>query len=631
MTLLFPKADRYYFRNSGNDNLMNKFVLKLNSEEIEGNTQNLIVETTNTRIENARKREKKVLKQDYPSIGLMPYESLASEISVTVGVDIENKHEVTLRFNSGDYIHAFILGQSGSGKSVLLNNIITTAILKYSPQDLMLYLLDFKGVEFNIYKGIKHAKAVLVDNSDPQLTLEVLRELKDENRRREKLFRDNNVKNIDGYNCKFPDNHLPQILFVADECQVLFQIPENATRRIIQNEISSILSTIASQGRSQGIHMLLATQQLDGTDISGAVLKNITECFLLMSAPSDSNLLVPESSEITSKQPTGIACYFHKKQLQNRVQTYYANDEELYSAIRRSQEKASSFTSNGSSYFSGSDTISITKEHFEDYVNLDYPVALVGKSIKICGDTTAITLRNDYYDNILIWGNNKPHTVSVLINALASLLYSHKKVETPCEFFVIDCYQEEGFQYKKLLRQWDNKGLCHMVERTKSGQTLSTIVEDISNGCARPVVLVVIGCERFVELKRNLPLEKDECGVIKPLITDYQRPTSFQSALTYILEEGSIQGVHVLLQVDKPGNILFEGDYGINATDKFRHKIILKSENKYLQPVRFSQDIDVESLSDDEERLRAYYYPENGYPQLFTPFILEESIEKLIG
>lgn len=412
---------------------------------------------------------------------------------------------------------------------------------------------------------------------------------------------------------------------------MLFQIPENATRRIIQNEISSILSTIASQGRSQGIHMLLATQQLDGTDISGAVLKNITECFLLMSAPSDSNLLVPESSEITSKQPTGIACYFHKKQLQNRVQTYYANDEELYSAIRRSQEKASSFTSNGSSYFSGSDTISITKEHFEDYVNLDYPVALVGKSIKICGDTTAITLRNDYYDNILIWGNNKPHTVSVLINALASLLYSHKKVETPCEFFVIDCYQEEGFQYKKLLRQWDNKGLCHMVERTKSGQTLSTIVEDISNGCARPVVLVVIGCERFVELKRNLPLEKDECGVIKPLITDYQRPTSFQSALTYILEEGSIQGVHVLLQVDKPGNILFEGDYGINATDKFRHKIILKSENKYLQPVRFSQDIDVESLSDDEERLRAYYYPENGYPQLFTPFILEESIEKLIG
>ena len=64
-----------------------------------------------------------------------------------------------MRFNSGDYIHAFILGQSGSGKSVLLNNIITSAINKYAPEDLMLYLMDFKGVEFNRYRGIRHAKA----------------------------------------------------------------------------------------------------------------------------------------------------------------------------------------------------------------------------------------------------------------------------------------------------------------------------------------------------------------------------------------------------------------------------------------------------------------------------------------
>ena len=277
------------------------------------------------------------MNQDFAHIESIPYESVMSEISVTVGLDIEDKHEVTLRFNSGDYIHAFILGQSGSGKSVLLNNIITTAILKYSPDDLMLYLMDFKGVEFNRYRGVKHTKAVLVDNSDPQMTLEVLRELKEENTQRIKLWRKENVNNIDGYNRKHPDARLPQVLFVADECQIMFQPAKNGTQRIIQGEIADILNIIATQGRSQGIHMLLATQQLDETDISGQVLKNLTECFLLMSAPSDSDRLVPDSSDITSKQPTGLACYYHKKQLQSRVQSFFAKDEELDTAILFSQ------------------------------------------------------------------------------------------------------------------------------------------------------------------------------------------------------------------------------------------------------------------------------------------------------
>ena len=60
-----------------------------------------------------------------------PYTDTVSEICVTIGRDLDNEQPVTVRFNSKDYIHAFILGQSGSGKSVLLNNIITSAILKY--------------------------------------------------------------------------------------------------------------------------------------------------------------------------------------------------------------------------------------------------------------------------------------------------------------------------------------------------------------------------------------------------------------------------------------------------------------------------------------------------------------------
>ena len=95
---------------------------------------------------------------------------------------------------------------------------------------------------------------------------------------------------------------------------------------------------------------------------------------------------------------------------------------------------------------------------------------------------------------------------------------------------------------------------------------------------------------------------------------------TYPKALSYILDEGPLQGVHTLLMVDKPANILFEGDYDVNDTDKFRHKIILRSENKFLQPMRFSQEIDVEILSDEMEHLRAYYYPEGDAPVLFTPY-----------
>lgn len=650
MLLLFPKNDRFYFKNSENDALINKFVLKLDSDIIGNISQEEWAKSLNTRIEDTIKQnERVVLKQDFAKAEAMSYEPVMSEISVTVGLDIEDKHEVTLRFNSRDYIHAFILGQSGSGKSVLLNNIITTAILKYSPDDLMLYLLDFKGVEFNRYRGVKHTKAVLVDNSDSQMTLEVLRELKEENARRIKLWRNEGVNNIDGYNRKYPDARLPQVLFVADECQVMFQPAKNGSQRIIQNEISEILNTIATQGRSQGIHMLLATQQLDETDISGQVLKNLTECFLLMSAPSDSNRLVPDSSVITSKQPTGLACYYHKKELQSRVQTFFAKDEELESAIIQSQKKAANYEGNGSFYFSGSSVFSLGKENLKEYENISIPVALIGKNIGLSGETTEILLRNDYFENILFFGVNKQgQTTTVLLSALVSLMYSYQKMGEPCDFLVIDCLQDMKSPYKKQLETWCNKGLCHIIERSKSGRIFADIAKDISNDCARPVVLAIIGSERFIEMKRNLPLEKgsnektiiseetsnDNTDLIEPMtfdldlpdlesgnnISNTKMPKTFQKALNYILEEGPMQGVHVLLQVDKPGNILFEGDYGLNATDKFRHKVILKSENKFLQPMRFSQDIDVESLSDEEEHLRAYYYPEGDNPQLFTPF-----------
>lgn len=683
MELLFPQNNTYHFCNSGHDDILNRFTLTLDDAAIDPAEANNWATYINNLVDVAKKNARpSALKQDFAQLESAPYEPVMSEISVTVGLDVNDKHPVTFRFNSGDYIHAFILGQSGSGKSVLLNDIISAAILKYSPQDLMLYLMDFKGVEFNRYRGLKHTKAVLVDNGDPQMTLEVLRELRDENKRRVKLWQKENVNKIDAYNKKYPDNRLPQILFVADECQVLFkENTKGGNERLIQQEISEIVNIIATQGRSQGIHMLLATQQLDETDISGQILKNLTECFLMMSAPSDSDRLVPDSSNMTSRQMTGLACYYHKREFQSQVQTFFAKDEELEAAIEAAQNKAKDFPGNGEHYFCGSSLYYLDQnKDLIEQNTLDCPIALIGQNIGINAGATTVLLRKDFLENILIFGVNKEEQAAgVAMNTMASLMLSYKQQGVSCDFLVIDCLVQQNARYKKVLEAWKSLGLCKLIPRTESGGVLHDLVNDIKNNTARPTILVIIGQERFIEMKRNLSLqglssdasdtndwtdsnfdfesigeleglEIDESAAI-PELTDEQQqqlqqmmrqgdsfieprqqeiqPTeessfadrmTYLKALTYILDEGPLQDVHTLLLVDKPANICFEGDYDANNTDKFRHKIILRSENKFLMPMRFSQDIDVETLGDEEERMRAYYYPDGDDPMLFTPY-----------
>lgn len=574
------------------------------------------------------------------------------EISVTIGSNINNREEITLRFNSKDYIHAFILGQSGSGKSVLLNRIITSAINKYSPKDLMLYLLDFKGTEFNRYKGIKHTKAVLVDNSDPQMTLEILRELKEENRRRVKLWQSDGVNNIDSYNRKHPDARVPHILFVADECQVMFsKIDNRHSSYIIQEEVQSILNTIAAQGRSQGIHLLLATQTLADTDISDKIKANLTECFLLDCTASDSNILVPNSSDLTGKQPPLQFCYYHKKELVSQVKTTYADENELESAINASQIKSSNFTTNGGTYFCGSEMFWLDEEEKTAIIQAStkFPIAAIGHNIGLKGDITAIKFHSDFSDNILFFGINKDEqTVGVMINALMSLIISYQQLGETCDFVIIDCLNNEEARYRSLLEAMESEGICRIVERTQSGTLFMQLVNDICNHCTRPTVLGIIGSNQFVEMKRNTPLPSSQIqeseSDIEVLGLDYNampdlfpnnsldssRIKTYPEALMFILDEGPLQDIHVLLQVDKPENILFNGEWCPEVTDKFRHKVILRSENKYLAPMRFSVDIDVETLNEEEEHLRAYYYPENGEPQLFTPYVMPKS-KKIIN
>ena len=143
------------------------------------------------------------------------FDPIDKAIVVPVGSS-DNGELVDFTLDTVSHIHCFIIGQSGTGKSVFLHDVIIGAMSKYSPEELELYLMDFKigGVEFNRYRNEKHVKALLVDNSDIQITLEILRDISNKMRERGKLLRASGVSNIVEYNQVNPDKKMPRIVFI---------------------------------------------------------------------------------------------------------------------------------------------------------------------------------------------------------------------------------------------------------------------------------------------------------------------------------------------------------------------------------------------------------------------------------
>lgn len=577
--------------------------------------------------ESAELPQVAVASVDYDKILSKGFETIGKAMVIPVGSS-ENGELVDFTIDTVSHIHCFIIGQSGTGKSVFLHDVIIGAMAKYSPDELELYLMDFKigGVEFNRYRNEKHVKALLVDNSDIQITLEILRDISNKMRERGKQLRASGVSNIVEYNQVNPTKKMPRIVFIADECHVMFPTMNSKDTKLYR-EISEILQKIAKEGRSQGVHLVLATQTIAQAEISSEILNNISDFYLLKCSPSDSERLVRGSVDTTSGLKTGQVLH-HDIDHDVVFKSTYLPTSQTLEIIKKINDKTKA-SKNEQFYFVGSQIFEIDDEVKNLLIEKGDAIAF-GRSIDTKMEPVVIPLRNEYADNVMLFGINDEEQVSrTTMASIKSLRISNKNIKIK----VINCLSAEQRNTTKMLNDWENKGEIELLNPQNCGGELVNIANSIMERTAEPTVLYILGQERFRELRMDMEIAftkptvaADDFGFDSSMFTAGDSGSmnfnSYQKAIEYILKNGAEVGVHVILQIDKPKQLLFS-DY-MSAKDffnMFHHLIMLKSDENAVNSLGMSDDLKLENLSSDIERLRAIYYNEtNNSYTLFTPF-----------
>jgi len=220
--------------------------------------------------------------------------------------------------------HVLVAGTTGSGKSVLLNAIITTILFRASPQEVKFIMADPKRVELTEYKDIPHLLTPVI--VEPDKILSSLKWAIGEMDRRYKLFHEAKVKNISGYNEFSGFQALPYIIIVIDELHSLMDYAPV--------EVEDAIVRIAAMARATGIHLVVSTQRPSVDVITGLIKANIP-CRIAFNVSSmvDSRVIIdtPGAEKLLGK---GDMLYVPPDASKpSRIQAVFVSDTEVRNLI----------------------------------------------------------------------------------------------------------------------------------------------------------------------------------------------------------------------------------------------------------------------------------------------------------
>ena len=185
-----------------------------------------------------------------------------SSLSFAIGRDIAGDATVGILDKMP---HLLIAGSTGSGKSVMINTLLTSMLYRNSPSDLKLILVDPKQVELTPYNDIPHLLTPVI--IEPEKCISALKWAVNEMERRYTLLAEEKVRNITGYNDLKKDERMPYIVIVIDELADLMMM---AAR-----DVEALIVRLAQKARAVGIHLVLATQRPSVDVITGLIKANV--------------------------------------------------------------------------------------------------------------------------------------------------------------------------------------------------------------------------------------------------------------------------------------------------------------------------------------------------------------------
>ena len=262
----------------------------------------------------------------------------ANKILVALGKDIMG---TSILADLSKMPHLLVAGSTGSGKSVCINTIICSILMRYKPDEVKLVLVDPKKVELTNYNGIPHLLCPVV--SDPKKASVVLQKVVAEMEKRYDIFAEKEVKNIAGYNDliekerkKNPDintTRMPYILVIIDELADLMLVASK--------EVQDSIMRITQMARAAGIHLIVATQR-PSTDIITGVIKNNIPSRIAFSVSSaiDSRTIL-DASGAESLLGKGDMLYLPMGESHTtRIQGCFISDNEISKLIEYCKAQA---------------------------------------------------------------------------------------------------------------------------------------------------------------------------------------------------------------------------------------------------------------------------------------------------
>ena len=262
----------------------------------------------------------------------MPANMADSKLAVTLGRDIMGNPQYC-EINKTP--HLLVAGATGSGKSVCINSMIVSILMRTRPDEVRLILVDPKKVELSVYNGVPHLLAPVV--TDPKKANIALKKMVVEMERRYDSFEHSGTKNITGYNAyidkkneTLPDgeklNKIPYIVVIIDELADLMLVAAK--------EVQDSIMRITQMARAAGIHLIVATQRPSTDVITGVVKANIPSriAFAVSSGIDSRTILDAQGAE----KLLGKGDMLFLPQGENtplRIQGTFISDDEIKSVV----------------------------------------------------------------------------------------------------------------------------------------------------------------------------------------------------------------------------------------------------------------------------------------------------------